>query len=198
MKGGFIHRRHDEIRNIFAEMLQQVCNDVAVESPLMPLTGERLNLRSANIDDEARLDIRARSFWMRGEQAFFDVRIFNPFASTHLNQSLTSSFISNEKEKKRKYNQRVIDIEHGSFTPLVMSAYGGCSRETEIFIKMLAEKLSTKKDIIVCKIINWIRTKISFAIVRSAILCLRGSRNLHHKISIADSEIEISNTVGNI
>ena len=77
----------------------------------MPLTGERLNLRSANIDDEARLDIRARSFWMRGEQAFFDVRIFNPFASTHL-------------------NQRVIDIEHGSFTPLVMSAYGGCSRET--------------------------------------------------------------------
>ena len=70
MKGGFIHCRHDEIRNIFAEMLQQVCNDVAVEPPLMPLTGERLNLRSANIDDEARLDIRARSFWMRGEQAF--------------------------------------------------------------------------------------------------------------------------------
>ena len=64
--------------------------DVAVEPPLIPLTGERLNLRSANIDDEARLDIRARSFWMRGEQAFFDVRIFNPFASTHLNQSLTS------------------------------------------------------------------------------------------------------------
>ena len=68
----------------------------------------------------------------------------------------------------------------------------------KFFMKMLAEKLSTKKDIIVCKIINWIRTKISFAIVRSAILCLRGSRNLHHKISIADSEIEISNTVGNI
>ena len=31
MEGGFIHRRHDEVRNIFAEMLQQVCNDVAVE-----------------------------------------------------------------------------------------------------------------------------------------------------------------------
>ena len=66
-------------------------NDVVVEPPLMPLTGERF---SANIDDEARLDICARSFWMQGEQAFFDVRIINPFASTHLNQSLTSSFVS--------------------------------------------------------------------------------------------------------
>ena len=155
----------------------------------MPLTGERLNFRSASIGNEARLDIHARSFWMRGEQAFFDVRILNSFDSTHLNQSLTSSFVSNEKEKKRKYNQHVIDIERGSFTPLVMSSYGGCSRETEIFMKILAEMLSTKKYIIVCKIINWLGTKILIALVRSEILGLRVSRNLHHKISTADSEI---------
>ena len=40
MKGGFIYRRHDEVRNIFAEMLQQVLNDVAVEPPLMLIAGE--------------------------------------------------------------------------------------------------------------------------------------------------------------
>jgi len=31
----------------------------------------------------------------------------------------------NEKEIKREYNERVLEIEHGSFTPLVFSATGG-------------------------------------------------------------------------
>jgi hypothetical protein len=32
----------------------------------------------------------------------------------------------NERGKKRQYNQRIVEVEHGSFTPVVFSAYGGC------------------------------------------------------------------------
>ena len=109
------------------------------------MTGETLH-HSAKQPD-ARLDIRIRGFWQRGEQAFADVRICNPFAPTHLNQKLEKCFSNNKKEKKRAYGQRVFEVEHGLFTPLVFSSYGGHGRETDRFISVLAEKLSTKKEI---------------------------------------------------
>ena len=41
----------------------------------------------------------------------------------------------------------MIDVEHGLFTPLIFSSHGGYERETDRFLSVLAEKLSTKKDI---------------------------------------------------
>ena len=42
LKSGFIHRRHNEIRDLFARLLDDVCNDVSIEPTLTPLTGEML------------------------------------------------------------------------------------------------------------------------------------------------------------
>ena len=98
IKGGFIHRRRNEIRDLFAKLFYEVCHNVSIEHALVPLTGEVL-LAGSNKADEARLDIAARGFWGRCEKAFSDVRIFNPYAKTHLNQSLDNVFNSNEREK---------------------------------------------------------------------------------------------------
>ena len=76
MKGGFIHRRHDDVRDLFATLLKDVCHDVEVEPHLETLTGEVLS-NSANSSDEARLDFSARRFWQKG-QAFFDVMVVQP------------------------------------------------------------------------------------------------------------------------
>ena len=57
---------------------------------------------------------------------------------------LETAVTSNEKE--RHYNQRVIDVEHGSFSPLVFSPYGECGREAERFLTELVQKLSEKKQ----------------------------------------------------
>ena len=46
-RGGLIIQRHNEIRDLEAELLDMVCHDVAVEPTLQPLTGEELN-RGAN------------------------------------------------------------------------------------------------------------------------------------------------------
>ena len=102
MKGGFVHRRHDDVRDLFASLLKDICHDVEVEPHLQPLTGEVL-ISSANSSDEARLDASAHGFWQRGQPAFFYVRVFNPFAKSHLNQKLDTAFSSNENEKKRHY-----------------------------------------------------------------------------------------------
>ena len=78
-------------------------------------------MSSVNSSDDARLDVSARGFWQREQRAFFDVRVFNPFSKSHLNQKLDTAFSSNENGKKRHYNQRIIEVEHGSFSSLVFS-----------------------------------------------------------------------------
>ena len=150
-----MHRRHDDLHNVIAKLLDEVSVEVSIEPPLVPLTGEVLHAR-ANKSDEARLDIATRAFWQNYEMAFFDVRVFNPFAKSYENQTTTSLFKRNENEKKKSYNERVIRIEHGSFTHLVFSANGGCGRETNLFLKVLAEKISEKKNIPISIVSNYI------------------------------------------
>ena len=43
------------------------------------------------------------------------------------------------------YNERILQVEHGSFTPLVMPATSGMSRESEKFYSRLAEIICKKK-----------------------------------------------------
>ena len=76
-RGGFLIQRHNELRDLEAELLSTVCNDVQVEPFLQQITGETLN-RGANRTPDAGLDIRARGFWERQRSAFFDVRAGMP------------------------------------------------------------------------------------------------------------------------
>ena len=130
MKGGFVHRRHDDVRDLFVSLLKDVCHDVEVESHLQPLTEEVL-ISSSNSSDETRLDVSTRGFWQRGQRAFFDVGVFNPFGKSHLNQKLDTAFSRNENDKKRHYNQRIIEVEHGSFSPLVFSVVERVERPSD-------------------------------------------------------------------
>ena len=161
------------------------------------MTGEVL-ISSANSYDGACLDVSARGFWQRGQRAFFDVRVFNPFAKSHLNQKVDTAFSSNENENKRHYNQRIIEVEHGSFSPLVFSLYGGNGREAERFLTELAQNLSDKKQMDYSIVIHWLRGKLCFNLLRSAVLCVRGSRTIKHELNTDFRGEEIANVIENI
>ena len=60
--GGLIIQRHNEIRDLQAEMLRMVYTDVEIEPVLQEITGEELN-RGANKAPDARLDVHARGFF---------------------------------------------------------------------------------------------------------------------------------------
>ena len=83
----------------------------------------------------------------------------------------------NERQKKTEYNRRIIQIEHGSFTPIVASAFGGFGVETNHFISKLIEKLAEKKGDERSVVANYVRSKVSFQLIKSQIACIRGSRN---------------------
>ena len=55
--GAFPIIRHNDIRDLTARLLSEVCHDVQVESHLQPLTGEVLHYRTAVLEDDARVDI---------------------------------------------------------------------------------------------------------------------------------------------
>lgn len=184
--GGFVTRRHNDIRDLTSKLLKDVCHDVQLEPNLLPLTGERFDLKSVKTGDDYRPDIRARDFWINGQQAFFDVRVFDPTASRYSNQTLQQSFISNENEKKRNYNSRILSVDNGSFTPLIFSIHGSMGRECITFYSRLSELIADKKNIPISTAVTYIRTKLCFALLRSGLICLRGSRSLYKKFDVGD------------
>ena len=93
-----------------------------------------------------------------------------------MNQTLKKSYEINETEKKRHYNERIMQLEHGTFTPLVFAATGGLGRECEKVYNRIASIMAEKRQCPYNALVTWIRRKISFSILNSITTCLRGSR----------------------
>ena len=66
--------------------------------------------------------------------------------------------------------------KNGSFTLLVFSIYGGMGRECQTFYHRLAEMIAEKQNEKLPIVISWLRTKICFSLLKSCLLCIRGSR----------------------
>ena len=62
-KGRFPSLIHNEVRDLTANLLSEVCNNVVIEPHLQPLSGESLQCKTANHDDNIRLDIAANGLW---------------------------------------------------------------------------------------------------------------------------------------
>ena len=194
MRGGYIIQRHNEICDLEAEILQAVCTDVEMEPVLQEVTGEVLP-RDTNKAPDAWLDIRAPGFWAREQSAFFDVRVCHPNANSYKNLTLEQIYKLHENDKKCLYSSRVLEVERGTFTPLVFTTTGGMSDKCQRYHSRLAELLAVKKQENYASSITWIRTRVSFAILRSALVCLRGSRSKRRttpNIQETDLKLEVS------
>ena len=62
-KGGLPSIRHNEIRDLTAKLLTEVCSQVATEPELQLVSPEEFSLSTANTQDGARLNIVMNGFW---------------------------------------------------------------------------------------------------------------------------------------
>ena len=171
-KGGFTHLRHIGIRDSFGELLNQVCHDVEIEPKLLPLQGESFASNSVSKDDEARLDIKANGLWeSRLHRTFFDVKVFNPHAKS-CPKNTKDAYRYHESLKKLKYEKRIVEVEQSSFTPQIFSCTGGVSPITNEIITRIAQKSSHKREESFSDIVSYILTRLSFALLRSCLLCI--------------------------
>ena len=114
---GVLTIRHNEFRDFTAKAMSEVCHNVQVEPPLQLLTGETLTYATANTEDGGRFDISVQGFWgNRYQREFFDVLVFNPNAPSYRNLQSASVYRRQERQKQRAYEQRVRNVEFGSFT----------------------------------------------------------------------------------
>ena len=86
-RGEFVTIRYNDLRDLTANVLSNLRNDVDIESKLLPVTGENFSNRTTNTRTEPRLDIKSRRFWVRVQQAFFDIRVFDSNAKRYLNSA---------------------------------------------------------------------------------------------------------------
>ena len=195
-KGGFPTIRHNEIRDITASLLTEVCNEVCIEPELQPVVPNQLSGGSANREDGARLDVSANGVWGgRHQKTYFDVRVFNPLAPSNRNQASAAVFRKHELEKKRAYQQRVQDVERSSFTSLILSVTGGMGTEATTFYKRLASITTVTTN---SKTLCWLRCRFSFSLICSSIQAIRGARSSQGQAALSPIAVNLITTEAHI
>uniref|UniRef100_A0A1X7UGT0 Uncharacterized protein n=1 Tax=Amphimedon queenslandica TaxID=400682 RepID=A0A1X7UGT0_AMPQE len=114
----------------------------------------------------------ARGVWQPQATAVFDIRVIDSDALSYLSKSVKNVLRIAEKEKKLKYIG-ACESRHASFTPLCTTIDGCIGTEMQQFLKKLADKLSLKWSRNYSITLHWIRTNLSFALVRATNLCIR-------------------------
>ena len=190
--GGYVTMRHNYIRDFEASLLKEICKDVKVEPELLPL-GNTGTL-SSNAADKARLDVSAIGIWSSMERTFLDVRVMHPLSSSYKGKSIEKIYAQHENEKKRTYNDRILNVEKGSFSPLIFSTTGGMGPECTRYHRRVAELIAAKRGEEYSDIMNFIRTKLRIALLNCTLVAIRGERGRGKKAPnapIADLSLNI-------
>ena len=141
------------------------------------MEAEKCNLATARRPFNFRMRRHLLHVQRARQSAFFDVRVFNPYAPCYWSSTLAQCYWKNELEKKRAYEEHVREVEHGSFSPLVFSAAGGMGTIATVVYKRLAPLLAEKQGRSYSSTLHWLRCRLNFSLMRSAIMCIRGSRS---------------------
>jgi hypothetical protein len=167
-KGGLITQRHNEVRDALGDIAAMAYNEVVKE----PIVREA---------DEARgitalfADLGVRGVWQPQSEALFDVRVVDTDAQSYVQRSVSAVLATAEREKKRKYTQAT-EARHASFSPFVLSVDGFLAREARFVVRRFADRLAIKWGKSYSEVMGWMKTRLSFAILRATNRCVRGSR----------------------
>ena len=118
-------------------------------------------------------------------EALFDIRVIDTDAQSYCNRTPREVLHAAEKEKKSKY-ATACEERRASFTPICCSVDGVFGSEAEVFLKRLGENLAAKWNRGYSQVIGWVRARMSFAILRASILCIRGSRRRWRSLGLSD------------
>ena len=187
-RGGYVILRHNVVMDTLAEVLQEVCKDVQVEPQLLPVTGEVLPA-GANVADGARADVSVLGLWHPMNRAFIDALVFNPHAPSNAAKGLKQAHLHYQQDKKRSYLARILQVEKGTFSPAVFSCSGGASPETSKLLQAIAEKMAVKRKESYSVMMNFLRRRLSFDILRSCLMSFRGVRDGNRAVEIAELDV---------
>ena len=162
-KRGLVIQRHNEVSDCLGDISSEVWPSV-IKEPIVREADPSSN------DVGLRLDLGVRRVWSPQTEALFDICIIDTDAPSYKHRTPEAVL-----ESARIY-QKAVEDRCGQFTPFVVSVDGLLHREANHFMKCIAASLATKWEKSYSETVSFVRTRLSFAILRSASLCLRGSR----------------------
>jgi len=145
-KCGLPSLHHNDIRDLTAKFLTEMCSQVIVEPELLSVGNpDEFSLAISNTQEGARLDVAMNSLWGgQSGRCFVYVRVFSPCAPSDKCSSLAAAYKKHENIKCHAYGQRIREVEHAPFTPHAFT-------------------------------LGWLCCCVSFLLLQSAITCLRGA-----------------------
>ena len=167
--GGLVCQRHNEVHDAICDLASLAWGQVQKE----PVVCEE------KMDDPSSetliADVRIRGVWQSQVDALFDVRVVDTDAPSYQSRSPQAVLRTAEVEKRRKYGAACL-ARRASFMHLCFSVDGLFGSEADYFLRKLADSLSVKWEKNYSVVMGYVRARLSFAIIRAALLCVRGSR----------------------
>lgn len=72
-------------------------------------------------------------------------------------------------------------MEKGTFTPIVMSTSGGAGNEADRHHKRIASIIAEKRRESYADVLNYIRTRLRFSLLKRVLIAIRGFRGKRFK-----------------
>ena len=109
------------------------------------------------------------------EKTFFDFSVFHDGNASN-SGPIDKVFQKHEQEKKRVYNDRVVQVEKSTFTPLVFSTSGAMVKESNEIAQETSFTHLIKKGTPYSETMSHVRRKLRFSILRTPLAAIRGYR----------------------
>ena len=158
---GLVSCRHNKVHDAFGDLASVVWLPVIKE----PIVCD--NVYSA---DTLIADLCVLGVWDPQTKAPFDIRMVDTDVWSYHASTPWDVLCTGEGEKKCKY-QQAYQNHHATFTPLCVSVDGMLGFEAEVFVKKLSDFLAVKWERPYGVVTGWVRTCLSFAILRAALVC---------------------------
>ena len=144
-KKGYINTQQDKIRIFIHGKCAQIYNHAVAEPQLSPIDNEDLKA-GANRADGSRADIRINGFFKDIQNTFAYIKALNIKSPTYAQETPKYGLEKGEKEKDRKYKNRVKKIENRCFTQSsVLCRSSAEAPQARTLLTMLITELTEKR-----------------------------------------------------
>ena len=113
--------------------------------------------------------------WNPERAVLFDFKVVNTDAASYAHRPVRAVLASAAAQKKAKHKQACAE-RRADFTQFICSTDGAIHREGQHFLRCLSAQLASKWEMAYSRAMSFVNVRLSLAIPRASVHCLRGAR----------------------
>ena len=163
-KQGHVIKRHDYVRDVFAQMIEEAGFEVKIEQRY-DNNGERIDGRPG--------DVLIKHWTNDGTDLYIDIVISNTISQSNIHNSRKLNINQRkEKMKEKKYQNQ------SKIVAFAIETHGSLGKDATRILQKLSEKTATRKNKKYSWMMNILRTKITASVMKHNASMILNSLNL--------------------